>query len=230
MKILASLWARLEPPGPVALGKSDRSALQMREFGAEEGAYTWEDWEEEVKEKFPVRFWITHTFVRAVTWPIKRRVGDALYWLKCHLLRSHRYHLLDLRNPGPNIPYNHGWLDMTTVILYASFVALRKYVEEEKPKGPKDWATPEEMQDEGLQMQQRDHEEALALYDWWMNGRLLEEAEEDRLFQETKKFVRGAPEHKEATDAWLAYHRWREGEREDEMLQRLIAIRHTLWT
>lgn len=223
-------WMRL--PNPVELGRASYNALPIRDLpGPNEDAYTWEDWKEEVTEKYPVRFWLTYTFVRSVINPVRRKVKAAWYWLTCHVLPSRRFHLLDLRSPGPGITYSYGWMDMAEVIQYACFVALRKFVEGEQPVDPTSWATPEQFADptSGLAEQKAKHDEVMALYEWWMRGRLQEEHEEGRLFQETRRFDRRSVEYRAAVDAWLGYREWLDT-RADEMLHRVISVRRYLWT
>lgn len=227
-----AFWAWLEPPGPRELGRSDSDALPSALFGSDGTEnYTWEDWAVEVKEKYPVRYWITHTFQYAVVFPIQRKWTDFWDWVKCHTMPSKRYHLLDLRNPGPGIDYTHGWTDQVQVITWACFVSLRNFVEKEHPVAPRSRFTAEEFEAEPVfQESQARHEEIMALYDWWMRGRVEEKAEEERLFSVTKELRRGTPEHRTAIDTWIAYHRWREDVRDNEMLHRLINVRQYLWT
>lgn len=222
-------WDWLKPPGPEALGRADGDWLSMPEFGAAEDEYTWDDWEHEVAHKYPVRFWITHTFMRTVVRPITRRLDDAWYWFVSHAVPSRRYHLLDLRNPGPGIKYTHGWRDMVQVIEWACWVALRRYIEEEEPVDPASWASAEEMADEALAAQKAHYDEAMALYNWWMRERPLEEAERDRLLTAALALPRRTPERHDAMAAHDTYAAWADA-REDEMLHRIINIRRRLWT
>lgn len=198
-------------------------ALPMRAFGAKEGDYTWEDWHEEVKRDYPVRYWLTETvprfFGRKAYW-----VGEWWYRIKCAVLPSYRFHLLDLRHPGPGIEYEYGFRDVDTVMLWSCFVCLRSYIEKEEPWDPADGSTPEELAQEPLKSQKARYDEARALYDWWMKGRLEEEAYEKVLFRQFEQ-----NETEDTRDAWVTYRQWLE-DREQEMLLRLIKIRGGLWT
>lgn len=222
------MMARLKPPGPMELGRSDYDALPMRGLGDWPGAYTWEDWEEEVRAKWPIRFWITHTFP-SYFWPLRRWVRDGWYWLKCKTLPSYKFHIIDLRNPGPGIRYTHGWRDQPDKILWAAFICLREYIEKEEPRDPASWASAEELAEPHLAQQKAEYDEAMALYNWWMSGRLEEDREENRRFEAMSQFPRHTPEHRVVGDMWRDYREWRE-EREQEMLERLIRIRRRLWT
>lgn len=220
-------------PTAVELGRSDSEALPSRDFGHAPEDYTWEDWEEEVKEKYPVRFFISETLGGKVDlW--RAQAENAVYWLKCHTLPEYRgYSRIDIRRPGPGIPYYYGWIDRSEALLYAAFVCLRDFVEKEEPRDPAaSWPLEEIAADVQLQYQKDSHDEIMALYHWWMKGRLEEEAEEDRLYSQLAA-VRGRqgddPEFRTAADAWNAYRKFR-ADREDEMLIRLCKVRGRLWT
>lgn len=215
----------LKPPGPKDLGKADSNLfLPMRDFGARDDDYTWEDWHEEVKRDYPIRYFLTET-IPSFFGRIAHRWGERWYRVKCAILPSYRFHLLDLRNPGPGIEYTYGFRDQVQVMMWACFICLRSYIEKEEPRDPAEWATPEELAEEPLKSQKAHLEEARALYDWWMKGRLEEEAEEHRLWEQ----FRANKESEELRKAWIDYRKWME-DREQEILHRLINIRQGLWT
>lgn len=121
-------------PSPKDLGKSGRNALSMKCFLTEEqekeGVYTWSDWKEEVKTKYPVRYFfnktLIHWFAVHITLPIKHK----WYWIKSHTYKKH--HLLDLRQPKTDTmdDYRYGWCDQKNQVLYACFNALVSFYEE----------------------------------------------------------------------------------------------------
>lgn len=220
-------------PSPTQLGRSDSDSLPMRDFGSEPGAYTWEDWAEEVRRLHPVRYFISETVGLELS-IARRRARDALYWLKCHTLPKYRaYSRIDIRRPGPGIDYSYGWIDRSEALLYAAFVCLRDFVENEHPEDPAaSWTLEEIEADDLLKGQKERYDEVMALYNWWMKGRLDEDAEEDRLhaaFREVRDRPRTDEAFQETSEAWTKYRLWRQ-EREDEMLLRLVKVRGSLWT
>lgn len=231
-----SLWSHfvawLEPPSPYALGRTQHEfeELPFRSFRqGEPDAYAWEDWRDEVSAKYPVRFWLTNTLPYGYFYPWLRTASNWWEWLMCHLLPSRRFHLIDVRNPGPGIHYTHGWRDKPDMMLWSWMVLLRDYVENEQPVDPASWASPEELAEPGLAAQKAEYDEAIAIYNWWMHGRVEEEEEEQRLLDAKKQFFERTVEWRMATDAWFQYRTWR-SERDDEMLRRLVAIRRRMWT
>lgn len=216
-------------PGPVELGWSEHDALGMREFTPFQEGKTWEDWEEHVKRLHPVRFFFARTLPDSVA-PIGWKLGRAWYWIKCHTLPSHRFHLLDLRKADPVHPYTHGYRDPCSIVEAASWLALRMYLDEE-PVDPASWATPKELAEPHLARQKADYDEAVALWKWWSEGRREEEAREGELFRtvQAAKEAKDREAYEAASKPWLEYHRWRE-EHAEEMLLRLFKIRRTLWT
>lgn len=231
---LVRAWERLEPPNPKELGRSEYNALPSSYFSDDSDAYTWEDWHKEVARDYPIRYFLTHR-IRNFWWAsggyVVRRLSDAWYWVKCHTLTSHRFHLLDLRNPAPDIKYTHGFMDVAEVMMWSCFVLLRGYIEKEQPPNPRDHWPAEEVGPEGpLYEQQQHYDEAMALYTWWMKGREEERKATDAFYEAYKSIAKS---DKEARNA--AAKVWHEAEaaadkREDEMLNRLIVIRRSLWT
>lgn len=220
-------WRWLSPPGPKKMGKSDHNALPSRLFGSKPGAYTWEDWHEDAARDYAVRYFLTTTLLRFLTY-YWRRVTDAVYWVKCKTLPSYRFHLIDIRNPGPGIEYTHGFRDKPQTMLWACFVLLREYIEKEEPVNPREAWPDEALNEEPLLSQQRTYDEAKALYDWWMVGRVEEEKAEDACYKHYCS-RKGMPDEEEARQAWFDSSAHTDA-REQEMLLRLVAIRESLWT
>jgi hypothetical protein len=219
-------------PGPKEMGKADCDALPSRTFGCHEpGAYTWEDWHEEAKDKYPYRYFLAEVLAPWISrkW---RWFSDAYYWVKCHTLKSYRFHLLDLRRPHPGNDYDHGWVDRCEVVFWAPFIALREYVEKEEPQSVADHYTPEDIEsDPFLKAQKDQHDEVMAIYNWWMKGQNEEHEEETRLFKVYNGLKKGESVEaiEAARDAWLAQKDLIE-KRQDEMWERLGKVRRTLWT
>lgn len=186
-------------PSPKDLGHS-HNYLPSREFGeAAEGTYTWEDWDAEVKQRFPVRYFLSGVVDWFRRWP---RIENALYWLRTHTYN--RYHILDLSRSEPENKegYRWGWLDRDRLLMLACFKVLRDFVELEKPWPVADYIAEVEAKGdpngelESLRSQQAKYEEVMLLYRWWTRDRFAEKAEWER----------------------------------HEMLRRLVAVRHYLWT
>lgn len=213
----------LHLPTPTELGHPDDS-LPSREWTPDAVGYTWEDWEAEVRGRYPVRFWLTRTmpdFFRPVWW----RVRDAVYWLRCHVVPRYRYHLVDLRGVDPLVPYTHGYLDPCSVMRLAAWKALRDYVEKAGPTDPASWATPAELAEPHLKAQKDRYDEVMALYRWWM----VERADDDAAVSELYRLTR-QPETREASlKAWLDAND-QVDRRDEEMFLRLAKLRPFLWT
>lgn len=148
------------------------------------------------------------------------RCWRPLYWLRTHTI--HRYHLVDCRNRW----YRWGWCDRSELLLYASFAILTDFMEKEFP-GFVEW-------DPGLEA------ELHALHNWWKTGRQAERDAADALYERagiemrfvdkpglcTVEFDVAHPDLERAwTEADFALSR-----RDDEMLCRLLQIRHELYT
>lgn len=229
-------------PNPVELGWSKYNALGSREFTPFQEGKTWEDWEEYVKDRYPIRFFLLKTLPRFFS-PVKWKFEKMWYRLQCHILPSYKFHILDFRGVDPLSNYTHGYMDPCTIINLAAWAALRIHVEKEKPADPSSWFSAEEMNEEPYLGQKSIYDETMALYKWWTEGRSEEEKEERRLFEEMgrgqeaplKRLKEGASEpndeeiYRGSCDGWRKYRKWRE-EKEEEMFTRLIKIRNHLWT
>lgn len=185
---------------------------------------TWEDWDAYVRQNYPIRYffwerlfpWFGHQW---------RRLERSWYWLKCCFLPSYQYHKLDLRGIDPLEPkYTHGYLSPCDVLWLSAWASLRLYVLE----NPRDLGLVNEPE---LVRQKAEYDEAMALYHWWTVERVEAYKEERHFIEEINKH-RDAREkllYEQALDAWHAYQNAQTA-KEDEMLQRLIKIRRSLWT
>lgn len=196
-------------------------ALPMK-FCSKPGDLTWEEWSENTKSKHPIKWFIVRTLPK--TWRrVKLTINGIFYWLKCHILPSHKWHFLDLRNPGPGINYTYGFLDRPEVILYSCFVALRHYVEKEQPEDPRTFPTsPEEFI--YLKPQIDSYVEAMDLYNWWMVRRIKEEKTAEKLFKKAEQtnLIKDRKRYLKYKDL--------QDKKEQVQLERLIKIRNGLWT
>ena len=126
--------------------------------------YAWEDWDREMRQEYPRRFFFQEIFPMWFRVNISMRISDLLYWFRSHTYR--RYHLLDLRNSKQG--YKWGYCDPSEKILYACFKILCDFVENdmkyvcyyaEATKQTPEWNKREE------------EKEILELYKWWTESR-----------------------------------------------------------
>jgi hypothetical protein len=211
----------------------DCNYLGSRMFNPFQEGPTWEDYEALVAKKFPVRYFLNYTFKYNVIAPIKRRVGDAWYWLKCKTLPSYKFHILDLRKADPLHPYSHGYRDPSDMLMNACFLVLKKYLDEE-PADPSTWETREEIEsDPILSYQQRNIDEAKAIWKWWSEDRKEEERKEEELADIAAGIrCQELPDKEAYYEAMKVYsdYRLELEKRQDEKLLRLVKIRNSLWT
>lgn len=168
-----------------------------------------------------------------------RRLNDAKYWL---LWRFHPEHKYNIVKTG----LRPGYYDCDTLMLYACFALLCRYVEDEG--GPEELERfTAKLRDEPCHAEQAGRQsEALALYRWWTVERPADNERRDEL---RHRLYGKRPLVWEAT-ANPEIHRWVPPQFEEEralykefralerkiesdeqaMLHRLIDIRRSLWT
>jgi hypothetical protein len=233
-------------PGPVELGRSKYDALPDRDFSPdlEDDVYTWQSWHEEVKKLHPIKYYIAETagdFIRYNIWlPITRPITEAIYWLKCHTIKSHRYHMLDLRQECgkgelANIDcYRYGWCDVDNRMLYAMFNLLAEYFKQE-PYDLSTHYTMEQIDAEPAYKNQYDNlQEARAIHHWWMVERKQTLKAADELLTrwcnaEDSKEMRQNGEEKKLFEQMHVNDAAFEA-KTDEMIARLMRVRRSLWT
>jgi len=228
-------WYRvtIKVPSPKDLGHSSYNALQSRRFQSflSPDAYTWEDWEKEVKIRYPFRYFISETIPDCWHWfkikfisPIDR----VIYFIKAHTLKSHIFHIVDLRkNKSPSYKYKWGYLDTCEQILLANFVILQRFVEEGSPHNLLDTYTLAQIDAEGMRHQHDAYVETMELYNWWITGRKEEHDIVDALFDVTRDKT-DEKVYRAASAIWLQADQ-ASSAKDDEMLIRLIKIRRGLW-
>lgn len=225
---LRHLWQRhVALPSPQDLGRLWTGGLPSRQDVDDPDVYTWEDWEKEVEKDFPLRWKIDQVLTEIGI--LGKQIGRAGYWLRCHTYD--RRHLLDLSQAEAGIPdgYRWGYLDPCRIMLLASFLALRIYVEKDRPHDPATVWTPDELAEDHLKERKAAYDEAMFLCRWWTVDRLNDEAEATRLSNYAHSLPPKSPEREQAMTAWLTYYRAVE-QRPHEMLMRLAKIQETLWT
>jgi hypothetical protein len=234
-------WFKI--PGPADLGMSENNNAMGSDLFPQDGIETWENYYARVQKEYPVRFFfasILPGFLRHIWRRVATPVEDAIYWFKCHTLTSHRFHLLDLRQPRQSKDvvnydcYRYGWCDVPEKMLYAIFNLLGEYLEE----GPHDltqWYSREEINaDAGYKSQQDAIEEARAIHHWWLVTRKEERAAHDKKLSEWSDLQHNdkTRHNGEADKAFKELDQIKDANEAkiDEMIARLMKIRRTLWT
>ena len=219
-------------PKPTTLGFSSDTAMKSELLldEGEECKNTWEEYYRSCKEKYPVRYFLDEACKWFSSWP---RVSDIFYWIRTHT--KDRYHILNLKEAEPENKEGYRWGE---VLLISSFLVLRMFVEQEG-KNPgfgdltaliKEAEESEALHDQldALRAQQKDYEEIMFLYNWWVKDRF----EEYRIFDEQEKAARDTYHKNGTQENSDKYYEACEAKnkREEEMLIRLVKIRKTLWT
>jgi hypothetical protein len=234
-----SLKKLFKLPGPSFFVKGVNDyALPLRDLSPETGSetYCWEDYYADLKKVYPVKYFFVYTLVEflkyKIWFPLSRPLKNTLYWLKCHLVPKHRYHMLDLRQRD----YTHGWIDIDTRILYANFNLLNEFVKheidnfycptEEECNSDECWALSNKKQRAAFF-------EIMNLHYWWNTRRALDQKKcaDARSAWHQRKYKQKIFD--EETDRLWQEHLRQDQAFEDletEMLIRLIKIRNSLWT
>lgn len=135
-------------------------ALPLRAFESKTVLYTWEDWRRDNRKEFPIRYFFTETLPRLMSRKCYQ-FKNMIRWVKYRTFSRH--HMLDISGPG----YHRGYIDQCDVILYASFKALVRYVEEELG-GVFMENVPADIHDVGFWEYRVELEQEIkALYMWW---------------------------------------------------------------
>lgn len=240
---MLSLRKLFKFPGPSAF-REDASdyALPSRDFtpDVDENVYCWEDYYTDLKKAYPIRYFLAETladFLKYKVWnPLTRPFKDGAYWLKCHLLKEHRYHLVDIRQSAGFEKYYYGWLDTDTRILYASFNLLNEFVKYEFPNlycPTEEECSSDEHFAASNKRQREAYFEIEALHKWWNVDRQSEHLHLDVLQDRWYSRKYKQKQSDELTQTfWAEYMEAKEKyeAKEEEMLIRLIKVRKSLWT
>ena len=227
-------------PGPKELGMSDNdNAMPSRMFPNKPNEVSWEDYYEYLEKTYPVKFFLASTlphFFLDLWRKMYRPFKTLYYWVVSHLLPSRRFHFVDIRQPGPN-GYRYGWLDTDTRMVYALFNLLKEFVEKESPHGYFVPSEEDAAKDDGtnceyagFKRQLDDYKEYMAIYNWWTKERQAElEQEANKAIEWHDARLEWAGDHQQLWQELKALQDRNEAKLED-MLHRLIKIRHCLWT
>lgn len=213
MKYGSKIPRFLRLPSVVELGKSQGNYLPMKGFGATDGCYTWEDYRAEMKNNYPIKYFIYETFPTWFNRKIIRPISDFKYYIVSHTIR--KYHMLDLRNKENN--YNYGWVDADSQLLYASMAIMENFIIEQDTENRLIWLKEELAKDPNCaEFNWKDSinfcEELLAIQNWWRFN---------RPYEYSKSF--SGPEFGLKYDEYLR-------ENDDAVMKRLIDMRGRMWT
>jgi len=233
-------------PGPKDLGMSDsNNAMPIACFSNDESA-TWEDYYAKVKKEYPIKYFIAATFIGCFVSLFqrnKRRIQEFIYWIKCNYFNKYKYHMLDLRQ-RKNITYvnngitksiknpdyyQYGWLDVDDRMLYAIFGLLNSFVENELNTikvSENDVQT-----NPFLAKQKVAQDEILSIYNWWNNDRFVEMEEINKLrykWSSLSKLKRINAKQRALNQLMIKEKEFED--KTDEMVEKLMKVRRTLWS
>jgi hypothetical protein len=241
MKFLKTLF---KIPTPKELGRTKYSnALPMRDFCDDENEYCWEDYYEEIAEKFPVRNFLGVTLPKFIKYklfyPIWAPYSTLETYLVSHLIPSRRYHMLDLRQPCSKDQainfdcYRYGWLEVSDKMLYAMFNLLKEYLQNayDPSKDYDEWEI-ENMPD--IQSIHEDYQTAKAILYWWDVERKQAIIDIDNIgkkmeYAHDNRKELGAAARTEAVDEYFKAKQALE-DKTEEMLIKIVKMRNKLWT
>ncbi len=193
-------------------------------------AYTWEKYDLEVAERFPVRNALKKMWGWLAHWLIEK----AWYWTRTHTYN--RYHLLDLRaaEPENSEGYRWGYLDPCSKMELAMFLCLREYIRHGNPMGgvltdPATWDSISTEELERVGGQKWAYDETMALWSWWVRDRFVERDEQMARWRRWRESSKDAPDHEELKQSWLDSEH-AEDVRKEEMLVRLARLCPHLWS
>ncbi len=83
----------------------------------------WWAWKKEMKEKYPIRYFLNNEFESTFVWPITMPLLRATEWVKYRTIR--RYHIV-------STGMKPGYSDVTERMLHVNFNMLKDFVEIEK--------------------------------------------------------------------------------------------------
>lgn len=220
----------------------------------------WDTWKKEMKEKYPIRYFLNQDFEATFIWPITMPLQRAIDWVQYRTTK--RYHIV-------STGMKPGYSDVVEKMLHVNFNMLKDFVEKEKAQmfnvfGANDvykhndknagiaylvWEMGLEDDESwaGNKVQAKNAREQYDLYNWWTNERPFRvesfDTPEHVTYWELRNKIYGkeclfcadkdTPELKELQKAAydLGDKLDKQYSEEDEaMLIRLIKIRASLWT
>lgn len=234
--ILRALRPYLKPHRPIEFGFKNYSWAEF--IGTDKDKEFKKLW----RNKYPFNFYYNE-FSKKILPRTRRHIEYWIYFVKCHILPSYKFHLIDIRQPkGKNCDsYSHGFLDADRRLVLVCFTILCRFVEKELcVKLDDDWAglffSDEEIKNdpcggETLVVQNKNTEEIRQLYKYWKADRKEEWVRLEEASMRRYK-CRGKVKKSEEENLYNISSQLEEAfyNHEEEMLIRLIKIRQSLWT
>lgn len=221
-------------PPPKEFGADSNTALPIDELRQSDDQFTWQDYYRELKKNFPIKFFMLKTLPDYIKYNIYyaalRPIKDAIYYLKCHLIPSKRYHLLSLVQPKTNTndDYTYGWIDADNQILLANMNIVVSFVEDEI--GLDNFKKRLAWLHANIESAQSYENESkiLDIYNWWKFSR-------KELLRREAKLIdswHGTKDAKVKQNEWEIYSELKERikKEEQDMLKLLIDVREYMWT
>lgn len=178
-------------PSPKELGISDSDYLPSRALSLNVKGPTWEDWNDIVKNRYPIKYFILESIPSFYREIFVKKYRNFIYWLTSHLFPSKRHHYLDLRQPENHRgidSYKYGWSPVSERMLYAMFNLLEEYLSSDDLIKIQDLYSEEEINNNPeLKNKNAAFKEAKALYYWWHIERKAHYHEYHDIFEEWSK-------------------------------------------
>lgn len=105
--------------------EKDKPCALPIDFGKETPEYTWNDWEDETKSKWPIRFYLFHDLPFEISCKWKWWIIDPIWKFKYRFISKHKYHIV-------RTGLKPGYYDPDTLMLYSWMKLLTDFVDETK--------------------------------------------------------------------------------------------------
>jgi len=230
-------------PTPSQLGKSPRDTLPLKQpnkkiSSIEKNVFSWEDYDKEIKQKYPVKYFIHNVALVFIHRNIFFHIRNAYTYISCHIFTNRRHHYLDLRQPKTEScdDYKYGYLDSDTKMLFALFNILELFVKNELPilylPTEEECSAKQDFGQSNAQ-QRHLHLEIQALHTWWTSERKLDDMNRQRLLNTWHDLLSDkSHSEKQIKKAWSDLNAADKAFqiKEDKMIARLLKIRKGMWT
>lgn len=138
-----SLWRYLDKKFGIPKDETPRGLPWNFDYTDEVHEYDWDDWQKDMKKKYPIRHFIFHDLTTWASVRYRIWVTDPIYKFKS--LHIKKQHLLDLRKGEWNkrgfpLGYEYGYTDPHYVLEMAVYASFINYLEElEANHGSDSW-------------------------------------------------------------------------------------------
>lgn len=155
---------------------------------------------------------------------VKQKMEKVLWWFRYRFDPRHRYHVINTMDKwGKLNGVTYGWEEVDHQMMYACFKLLVNYVEKQIPFTIIDFDYDE--QHKALK------KDILDLYGWWTVTRPKERKEVSEGWSKIPKTYPEGGVWRPHPDAKTLLDREAElDKKDDEMLEKLVKIRRSLWT